>query len=266
MTSFCKIILIFAVAVLFSACSSETPKSVNTLLIDASRDADIGNWREAQRKAGEAYSREPNNVNAAVMYAIALEYESLTTALDVLEKVAPNANKHFMAQFSYGRMLYSRGLNAGGADYFQRALEPLTKALTLEPNDIPTMIHLGKVNMKLGQYDRAFTYFYSITKDPNYKNKPEAHNEAGVAKALSYEQEASDRKLNHAKHFLSAAYNRGKNDPRIVFNAAVFYDKHLKDQKLATFLYKRYLTLTEDTFQARGRKEAVEARLDVLER
>ena len=248
-------------------CTGEPPKDANALLSAASRDADIGNWQEAKRKAGEAYSIDPKNINAGVMYALALEHDSLSSAIDVLEKLAPNATTNFMAQFSYGRMLYSRGLNAGGADYFQRALDPLSKALAIEPDHIPTMIYLGKVNMKLGQYDNAFTFFHSITKNEEYKNKPEAYNEAGAAKALSYDQQPSERKLKYAKAFFNSAYNRGKNDPRIVFNVAVFYDKYLKDQKpLAISLYKRYLVLTEDTFQAQEKREAVEARLDVLEK
>lgn len=250
-----------------TSCSKKTELSVDDILRRAVKHGDRGDWKQALVDAELAVdmSSEDANINAIVMKAIALENNrKATTGLNEIDKVAASDPTNFMAQFTLGRMLFNKGVKGGGNPYFTRALEPLTKAADLRPDNIETQVLLAMCMTRLGMYDDSFRIFNTLRKNDQFSNKAEVYNEAGVVKALSFAEDRSQTNLKLAKRYFHAAYNRGKKNPKVVINLAVFYDQYYGDKAMAVKLYDRYLILTKDNYQLSSQREEVQARRDKI--
>ncbi len=255
--------VIFAILLisLITSCSQDVELTVDQLLMSAVEHGDNGNWPEALRFAEQAFEKDKRNVDAAVIYSIALEHNSkFTKALDEIVKVGSSAPNHFMAQFTQGRMLFNRGEDGGGMQYYSDALVPLDNAIAIRPNSIETKILIARTKFKLGIYDEAAKYYSALRKETRFSKKPEAYNEAGISMALDYCKKPAKKKLDYAKAFMNLAYKRGKDNPQIVFNTAVLYDLYLKKPATADKLYQRFMTLTEDKPEFSKKREQVLAR------
>jgi len=243
-----------------TSCSKKPELSVDDILRRAVKHGDQGDWKLALEDAELAVemSAEDANINAIVMKAIALEYNrKATTGLNEIDKVAASDPTNFMAQFTLGRMLFNKGEKGGGSPYFTRALEPLTKAADLRPENTKTQILLAMCMARLGIYDESFRIFNKLRRDERFKAKPEVYNEAAVVKALSFAEDRSQANLDIAKSYFLEAYKHGKKNPKVVMNLAVFCDYYLGNKPAAVRFYDRYILLTKDSYQlASQRKEA----------
>ena len=111
-------------------------KSVNTALND-------GNWEEALSYAKLATKTDPKNIDAQIMYSIALENNGdKDEAIKNLKKIVKVQPKNFLAQLSLGKILYAK------KDY-EGAYDHLTNAYNLRPNDINTLILYSQCSAKL---------------------------------------------------------------------------------------------------------------------
>lgn len=251
-----------------TSCSKKVELSVDDLLRRAVKYGDTGHWRLALADAERAVELSPSNPNAVVMYALCLEHnQKMTSALNEMEKVGASAFDNFMVQFTLGRMLFNKGNKEDDINYFNSALEPLTRALELRPDSIPTKKLLAMCLSKQGNivnYDKAFKLFNQLRKTRELVNVPDAYNEAGVVMARSYLEKKDPRKLKYAKAYFTYAYNRGKKNPTVVFNIAVFYDRFLNNKAVAIKLYDRYLRLAKDNFQLSEQYDKVKRRRDLI--
>ena len=255
----------FILVLQLCSCSQKAELTVDDLLRRAVKHGDNGNWEMARLDAERAVSENPMNANAVVMYAISLEHDGkITTALNEMDKVGSSVPEHFMAQFTLGRMLYNKGDQGGGSQYFSSALEPLTRAADLRTESVETQVLLAMCMTKLGMYDKAFKVFDKLRKNKQFKDSPEVYNEAGIVMALSYAEEQSQSKLKVSKSYFHAAFNRGKKTPKVVLNLAVFYDQYLGDKSTSVKLYDRYLSLAKGNHQLSSEYDQVKRRRDLI--
>jgi tetratricopeptide (TPR) repeat protein len=245
--NFFLILLGFAVVGFFSSCKEEVKLSNDELLDQAAISAEEGDWKTVEALAGKAVSRNDEDSNALVLYSLALENTgSSEAALKEIEKASKFGKDNFAAQFTAGRMLFSKGK-------YDEALAPLTQAYKLRPNDIDTIALLAQVNRKLGTPD-ATKYLVKLIKSKKYKNKPAPWNELAIVLA-----ERGD--LTKAYKYFARAYKYGKDDPTVILNIAVFLDKYRKDSKKAKGYYLKYLKMTAKNPELENQRQLVASRV-----
>ena len=92
--------------VFFSACSSRQ-EPADVLLTKSFNCAVNGDWKLAADFAKRAAEQEPSNVNALILYSLALSYtDQLQSAIDESLKAVKIAPGSFMAQYLKGYLLY----------------------------------------------------------------------------------------------------------------------------------------------------------------
>jgi len=233
LTIFC-----LASAALFSACSKKADLPVAELLRKSFDGAKNGDWKTALNYAQAAYKQAPDDTSVLILLALSQEnQEQEQNALETIRKAAESDKKSFMAQYTYGRMLFQAGK-------FEQALIPLKAAYSLKPDDVNTLILLEKTS-SFCKTRETFQYCEILWKDPMFKSRfnngknPFVMNEMG----LYYATRKNPKKAISA---FSYAERLAPDQPQIQLNLAIVYDYMQNDRAKAIPHYEKYLRMTSN--------------------
>ena len=228
-------------------------RSADSLLERAHREAAEGKWEKALALSGEALAREPENVSALLLRAIAGERcgerdQALNFALQAV-RINPRS---FLAQYTLGR------LYAADPARLSDAAKPLLEALELKPDDRSTLVLLANVAIELNN-ERALNYLLELGKDPAVAESAVYWNQLAVCYLRRND-------INRAWPAMMQAYQKGETSPRIVLNTAIFVDVHLKRPSQAAAFYRQFQKLTAGNADFAALRESVAARLSRISR
>ncbi len=233
----------FVLAIAAVSCAEKL--STPELLTKASDAAAKGNWEVAKEFAQRAVKQNPQDADAQVMLAMALEATGdVDKAIDEVRKAVKIDEKNFSAQFTLGRLYY------GKADYSQ-CIGPLKKAYAIKPDSADALILLGKASASL-KLSEADWYFAMLAKNDKYKSRPEPWNELGT---IYFDRNEVQRAI----RYFDRAYALAQDNPVTALNLAVAYDAAGQKANAKKFYYK-YLALTVNNSAAQ------ETRAQVVER
>jgi Flp pilus assembly protein TadD len=201
-----------ALMVLVPSCGKKRYESNAALLGKAVESAaPRGEWDKAEKLVEQAVAQNPNDANARTMLALALEQRGdLEKALSEAEAAIEADADNFMAQYTYGRLLFK------SKDY-GNCPKPLKKANALKPKDPHTLLLLAKTYAMLDIDADAITYYAALAKTKQYAGKPEPYNELGVLflKKKNYQM---------AKKLFQKALEQAPDNPVVNKNMGVFWE------------------------------------------
>ncbi len=247
----------------FLTACGKSDDSLAALLQKSFHAAEQADWKDAQEYAEKALELDSANTEALILNALALENnDKLEQALVQATKAALD-RESFMAQYTYGRMLVQNG------DY-EQSLAPLSRALSLNPEDANTLVLLGRASTHL-QISNASSYYGLL-----YKKFPEFRSNAVVLNELAL-LELIKNNPDKTAAFLFPAVKLAPDNPDIVRNCAIFCDYYpgsvsryfsrIKNSGLSSSAkdyYARYLRLTAGIPELEKDRIAVEKRLSVI--
>ncbi len=174
--------------------------------------ADEGKWDEARTLAEKAVSQNPDDANAHVMLALALEQAGeLKDAVAEAGAAVEADPDNFMAQYTLGRLLFKT------SDY-ANCPKPLKKARALKPKEPCSALLLARTNVMLGVDREAIKNYLDLVAMKDYASNPAPYNELGV---LFFKR----RNYTMAKRCLEKAFKYAPSSPVVNMNLAVFWDK-----------------------------------------
>ena len=203
-----------AVAVSLSAGCGKKRYEANSVLIGRAirKAADEGKWAEARTLAEKAVSQNPDDANAHVMLALALEQAGeLKKAIEEAAAAVETDPDNFMAQYTYGRLLFK-------ASDYAHCPKPLKKARKLKPNEPCSALLLARTNVMLGVDKEAIKNYLGLASMKDYAKNPAPYNELGV---LFFKR----RDYPMAKRCFERALTCAPSDRVVNLNLAVFWDK-----------------------------------------
>ena len=234
MKSITLITLLLTLTVLQSCSENLSGKSVDELLNRGCALARENAWSEALKYAQAAVKRERTNAGALVLLALAYENnDDLEQALQAARQAVKADAKYFQAQYTLGRLCLKDPAK------IQDSIEPLKRALHLNPGDTDTLVLLALGSKKLGLLETV-KYFEQVAKTKRYHGKPEPWNEMMIIYAEQNNTRDSAR-------CLVTAYSRAKDNPIVVLNFALFWDYYAspKRPKQAVKYYRNFLGIIE---------------------
>lgn len=239
-----------AISFILLSCTKSVTESNEELLkhaIDSA--ANKADWKKARSLSYEAAKRNPLDVNAHVMLAISLEQSGqIDTALTEVRKAVEIDPKHFMAQYTMGRMLFD-------SERFADCVGPLTSANKLQPGNANVLLFLARCSTILDLTQNAIKYYTSLAKHPDFKNKPDPYNELGVIFA-------GKKDWQRAARCFSEAYKRAPDNHIVVLNLAVFCDYYLKNFQKAAAFYQKYQRLTSHNPALEPKRVRIKERIE----
>lgn len=120
---------------------------------------------------------------------------------------------------------------------YQKAERHFVKALDLHPDDHKSYTYLGHIDLKEGNYLRAYTHYFQALKTNRIPRGKEYYGLAMTSIALNNFKEA--------QKFLELAYSENKRDPLVVFELAKILDHNTKGGKDAYRYFREYSLLYE---------------------
>lgn len=223
--------------ILFSGCDSKVKGSPDALLHQACAAALRGEWARTLECAQAVCEQDKNNTDALVLTALAYENgDSQDEALDRIEKAARD-RKHFMAQYTYGRMLVARGR-------CEQALMPLKIACELRPADRNALLlqeraaavcRTGDVANLCKQLRNGIAEFGYDRQTKRYRS-PFVLNELGLYYALR-------KNYKYANEAFLLAEKADGDAPAIQLNLAILNDCLLDRPVAAKPYYEKFLSL-----------------------
>ncbi|MFA7230527.1 MAG: tetratricopeptide repeat protein [Victivallaceae bacterium] len=234
-----------------SGCGRTSSMSTTELLDKATIYGSNGQWKYALKYAAAAADREPGNVSALILKAIACEYcgkdELALESARQAVKVSPD---NFMAQYTLGR-LYAQSNNK-----VQDAIAPLLRALAIKHNDQNAMILLARCSDRLN-LDKTIEYYNSLATDQRITAGPEIWNQMGI-------YYATRNNLKAAAASFVRAYNASPDNNIVVLNFAIFLDRYMHNTSRAAKYYQKYLELTAKNPQLDKKRANIEQRIKVI--
>ena len=238
---------------LFAGCTDDAV-STDLLLTSAVELARTGKWQSCEDNAVTVLKRDPANVYAMLLRALAAEQlGKKDTALAMAKQAAENAPEEFSAQYTYGRLLAEQGNNA------KSAITVLERALKLRPGNRSTLILLGNCSSKINA-DNAITYYLALP--PEVQKMPEI--QTRMAMYYLDRRDRNSKNLSLAFQALANAYKTANDNPVVVLNLAMFIDHYVKNKKKAYAFYNRYLILTKHNPELNPTRAQVQARMSAL--
>lgn len=238
-----------AAATVLSGCSGakeETP----VLLRKAVDLGAKGDWQGAGKLAQKASKQEPEEADAFVILSLCLENAGdLDGAIDEASKAVKLSERHFMANYTKGRLLFQKGK-------FDSCIAPLKQARALRPDSVETVSLLAQAAMRQNLSD-ASGYFGALAKSDRFKNRPEPWNELGV-------YFAGRKDYRRALQFFGKAEALATESPQVALNLAIVNDIGLNRPGEASSYYKKYLRLTAKNPALESKRKAVLDRLHDL--
>ncbi len=240
-------------ALLLCSCGKMTPE-VNDEMIGEVIETAAGpgaDWKVAKSKAYKTVKYFPEDPNARVMHAVALDQCGLkNNALDEAKKAVQLDKDNFFAQFTLGRLLCEN-------QFYNEAIPPLKEAYRLRPGSEDVLVLLAKSAKICGIYDEAVGYYRALAKSPRFKDRPEAYNQIGVLLVKK-----NDYKRAYA--IFLEALKRDKENPSVILNTAIVCDRYLGKTDLALRLYQRYLETTLKNPALEKRRAEVDSRMQAI--
>ena len=232
--------------VFFSACSSRQ-EPADVLLTKSFNCAVNGDWKLAADFAKRAAEQEPSNVNALILYSLALSYtDQLQSAIDESLKAVKIAPGSFMAQYLKGYLLY-RNRN------YDQCIEPLRIARSLRPSDMNSAILLAQASLKLRNATAAAGYYKIIAKDRRFNSTPAPWVGLGMA--------FLETRPTLARSYFMLAEKRAPENPLVALNLAVVNDSNLRSPLNAVPYYNKFMRLTQDKSGFDAMRAKVQKRL-----
>lgn len=212
-----------------------------------------GNWKGALKMADRAATLSPDNVSALVLRAIACEaLGDRDRALDAARQAAVRNPESFTAQYTLGR------LYAADPSRYTDALPALTRAASLRGfQERNTLIMLA--NTLVAQHSpSALRWLDALVRvAPELKSEASYHNLLGIAQAHA-------GRSNAARESFTRAYRLDRNNPAIVCNIGVFFDRYASNPRAASSFYRKFLELAGENALFAARKSKVKARLSQM--
>lgn len=249
MRKFFLLFSILSTALFFSGCGDNITDP-NVYVLKSATSAAEGNWEKALGLAEKAVDMNPENVQAQVMYSMALDQNGQQLeAIKYLQKAIKTEPNNFLAQLTLGRLLYDKG------DY-EGSYDKLANAYNLNPDNVDALILYSECSEKiLAQNTDELLNKLSTTKA--YKGKPIIFNELGVYYARVYN-------VGNAIRNLAKAYKLNPDNPIINFNLGVLCDRYISNPEKAKDFYKKFLTLTKDNPAYNKQRDEVINRLKAI--
>ncbi len=240
---------------MFVAGCSDSRTPTGTLLNSAADAARGGQWENAGKTALKVLKREPSNVNALVLHALASEKLGRDgIALESARKAAELHPDNYAAQYTLGRLLARK---PGAA---AEAILPLERALKARPGDVNTLLLLGQCSGKINA-DNTINYYRMLPLET--LARPEVQNQIAIYYVAR--RGAGRNNLELAFKALGAAYKAAPDNPGIVLNLALFLDHHARSGARAAGFYRRYLVLTEHNPELNPTRAQVQARMRAIQ-
>lgn len=203
-------------------CGSSDP---DTVLRKAANSAAAGRWKEASEQAQKVVSKQADNVTARVLLGIAQhENRRSEKALENLEYAAKRAPDNFAVQYFYGMLLFEQ------QDY-ANALQPLRKAYDLRKDNPDLLILLSRCCMQQN-LSEGTRYLQVLRRFRSYQNEPEVYNSLAFLWL-------SQREYETAEKYLLEAYDKAPENPVVLQNLGVFYDRYQQNIKKAINYYRQ---------------------------
>lgn len=248
-------ILAMMPVVFIGGCSRLSSKNTVELLSEGIKLAISGKWEKAHKYAKTAVKREPNSQYTQLFFAFTSEHnlnkaQALTAAESAVE-IAPNS---FIAQYTLGRLYNEQ-------NKVQDAVKPLLEAYKLNPSDPYNILLLGEVYRKMNASGTAIHYYNQLIRNhPSFMTDKE--NAAWVWNQLAVIYTDSNN-VRSAASCLKQAYTLAPNNPQVLLNFAVFFDK-IKRGDRAVAYYQKYLELTTKNHALTEKHELIKKRISVF--
>ncbi len=246
--------MLAAVSLVFFAGCADDAASTDLLLTSAVELARTGKWQSCENNAVTVLKRDPANIHAMLLRALAAEHlGKKDTALAMAKQAAENAPEDFSVQYTYGRLLAEQGSKA------KEAITVLKRALKLRPGNRSTLILLGNCSSRINA-DDAITYYLALP--PAVQKMPEI--QTRIAMYYLDRRDRNSKNLALALQSLANAYKSASDNPVVVLNLAMFIDHYMRNKKKAYGFYNRYLHLTKHNPELNPTRAQVRARMSAL--
>ena len=230
----CFVILLSFVLIVFEqSCAKKPTVPANEMLSEliAMSESPGADWKFVKKKAYGIVKYYPEDPNARIIFALALEQcGQRNNALDQLKEAVKLDKENFFTNYSLGRLLLE-------SDHPDEALGYLRTAENLRQGDENTVILLAKTTSLMGLYDESINCYARLFKAGRYCGKVEPLNEI----ALNLFRKGEYKK---AESFLKHALKIDRNNPTIMLNLGILLDKYLDQPKTAKMAYQNYIQLT----------------------
>ena len=241
-----------------TGCSDEAEiMGAEQLLNQAYASANEGRWEDAMRFSAQAYQLRPDNTAVRLMQAFALENNGRENEALEISRMAADDERSFLAQYTYGRMLFQR-------KRYEQAQGYLKKALELKKDDFNTLLMLQQSAARLRQHAenqnlcRELMNRYGEKCGKDFKTYIYNELALNILSGVSNIGRGTKGKL---EKIFALAVNSSPSSPELAWNQAVFYEYYLKDFPTAKKHYERFLQLTEKYSGMEKERAAVKERL-----
>lgn len=253
LVTFCLLSIIFG-----AGCSDEAEHAgIEQLLDQAYALANEGRWEDAMRFSAQAYQLRPDNTAVRLMQAFALENNGRENEALEISRMAADDDRSFLAQYTYGRMLFQR-------KRYEHAQGYLKKAQELKNDDFNTLLMLQQTAARLGQHTenqnlcRELMNRYGEKCGKDFRTYIYNELALNILNGVSSIGRGTKGKL---EKIFALAVNSSPSSPELAWNLAVFYEYYLKDFSAAKKHYERFLQLTEKYSGMEKERAAVKERL-----
>jgi Flp pilus assembly protein TadD len=250
--SFFAVLSICAIALFVLSCEFRKTNSKVTVLdaLDAVSDKNA-DWKKAKSLAEKAVKQNPDDQQARILLAVALEQNGqIASATDELKKAVKLDGSNFLALYTLGRIYFE-------SDKYGDCLSPFVQANKLEPANGAAVYYLARTYAKLGRTEDALAKFKQLAKFSDFKSRPEPLNEIGVLLV-----EKKDYK--NALAYLVAAHRIAPENHKVIWNLAVFYDKFTRNPSTAISFYNKYQEVTLINPELEPRRTKARERIKAL--
>ena len=210
------------------------PDGPEELLDQAYHAANNARWEIALQYAAEAYKRRTDDSSVRIMYALSLENNGRENDALEIGRAAAEDKTSFMAQYTYGRMLFQR-------QKYNQAYPVLKTALELKNDDFNTLLLLQQTAaiLKSAENQDYYTRLWRLYGQKRGKDfSAYIYNEGAL-----YFLQANRRNPNVEKGFLRAL-NATPDAPELHLNLAIYYDFFRNNYAKAEPYYKKFMELT----------------------
>lgn len=233
------LILLFVLSCIFccGGCGDEeTVATTEQLMEQAFNAANGGRWDIALQYSAQAYKNRPDDVSVRIMHALALENNGQENEALEISRSAAEDKTSFLAQYTYGRMLFQR-------ERYEQAMQVLKSALALRSDDFNTLLMLQQAAAILNHPENK-KYYSQLWR--LYGSKRGADFKAYIYNEGSLHFLRTDKRSRNVERGFLEALKAAPDSPQIMLNLAIYYDYYCGNYQKAEPFYKRFLFLTEN--------------------
>ncbi|MFO7822016.1 MAG: tetratricopeptide repeat protein [Lentisphaeria bacterium] len=223
----CRLYMIASIAMMWMVTGGCGGRSTDELYRKALNAAANAQWTKAEELTGRVLSADDTHLEGRILHGISLyELQQPEEAESTLLQAAASAPDSFTAQYFYGWILFESGNYAD-------ALRPLKKAYSIRKDQPDLIIMLATCCLEQNLTE-GLRYLQVLRRFNTYRSDPKVYNDM----ALLWLGQPDTEK---AEKFLLQAYRVDPEDPVILQNLAVFYDRYRQDYRQAVKYYQMCL-------------------------